>query len=58
MDTIEGSEDVGIATAELVAPGTGMAAAAIGAAGGAVYGYHQTSQQLAKAKAQSGQQEK
>ena len=43
------------ATAELVAPGTGMAAAAIGAAGGAVYGYHQTSQQLAKAKAQSGQ---
>jgi hypothetical protein len=37
------------ATAELVAPGTGLAAAAIGVAGGAAYGYHQTSRQLEKA---------
>lgn len=37
-------------SAELIAPGTGAVAAAIGVAGGAVYGYSQTSQQLKAAQ--------
>lgn len=39
-------------SAELIAPGTGAIGAAIGVAGGAAYGYHKTSVQLAKAEKQ------